>query len=301
MEDINTFKHCGLSYTLDPAVGKGYYWVFPVDNLYAIAVCDLIFKHDLPIQYKHPAFLSIGCYEPSIAKLICADAASYGESLLGYVGCEDAVYKQTFQKNIPIRSIGISLTPEFYEEFLPGRYAGNFRELINIFSRLNGGSTIPEVAMVLKQIRTFQPSSGFSKMYYESKVMEIISLLMQWGKNQLFFPATGSIPDWELERLHEVSSYIGRNYMREVSLNALAKIACMSQNKLTGSFKQVYGLTITEYIQKLRIETAKELLLNSSRSIGEVANTVGYKLHGSFSETFKRATGFTPNNFRRQV
>ncbi|MBU5439578.1 helix-turn-helix domain-containing protein [Tissierella sp. MSJ-40] len=54
-------------------------------------------------------------------------------------------------------------------------------------------------------------------------------------------------------------------------------------------------------MQSLRIEKAKDLILNFNQEIGEVANAVGYKFHGSFSEMFKRATDFTPNEFRKSA
>lgn len=193
------------------------------------------------------------------------------------------------------------MTPEFYKELLPQRYGWDFQNLISIFSKLNGNEKIPEVEMVLKQIQAFNPSSYIAKMYYESKIMEIISLIVQWEKNQILFSTANSVPDWDIERLNRVIIYLNKNYTNLISLDSLSKIACMSHNKLTNSFKQAYGLTITQYIQSLRINKAKEMLLTSNWKIGEIANEVGYKLHGSFSEVFKRYTGLTPNEFRKNI
>lgn len=294
----SSFKRCGLYYKLDPSVGTGYYWIFPVDNLYSISTYQFVFKDDFSLQYEHPAFLNLGYYSSSIAKLIYDVTNSQAESLLGYVGNEEW-YDQTIQKDTIIYSVGISFLPEFYEKFLPDRFSKDFRELKNILPQLNGSHTIPEVAIALKQIHSSQPSPIISRMYYESKISEIIALIMQWKENQSMYSITTSIPKWELESLHEIYAYLNENYSKHIPLDTLVKISCMSHNKLTGTFKQIFGMTITERIQTLRVEKAKQILLNSDWDICKVANAVGYKQHASFSVVFKRSTGLTPNEFRR--
>ncbi len=298
--DIYDFRRSGLCYRPDPCIGTGYIWIYPVDNLYAVTIYDVVFKEDISFQYEHPAFLSLGNYNSSIAKLMYDEVDSHTESLLGYVGHEE-VFQQSVQKNVALNCIGISLTPEFYENYLTGRFSRDFQKLPDIISRLNGSGSIPEVTMALKQIQGFQPSGGIAKAYYESKVLEVIAIIMQWSENQVLFSENNRIPDWELESIYEVSNYLNENYKRHIPLEVLARSACMSHNKMTHRFKQVHGVTITEYIQNLRIEKAKDMLLNSDREIGEIANEVGYKLHRSFSEVFKQATKFTPREFRKKM
>ncbi|MGM7634905.1 helix-turn-helix domain-containing protein [Bacillus sp. Hm123] len=299
LKDENNIKNCGLTYMLDPHIGKGYYWIYPVGNLYAITIHELFFTHDVAFQCEHPSFVNVGIYESSIARMMFGSTVSHPENLLGYVS-EGGTYEQMIRKNVPVRCVGVSFMPEFYKEHLAKQFSEDFDELATIFSKLNGDDTIPEVMMVLKQIRTFQPSKKIAKMYYDSKVQEIISLVMQWGEDRLSFSETKQVPDWEIPSLEQVSDYLEKNYAKRLSLNTLANIACMSRTKLTSSFKKLHGLTITEYTQSLRIEKAKELLLNSNWKIQRIAHAVGYKNHGSFSEMFKHATGFTPNEFRKQ-
>lgn len=121
----------------------------------------------------------------------------------------------------------------------------------DIVSRLKGTDTIPGAAVVLKQIRASQPSGSMAKTYYESKVLELLSIVMQWGENQLCHEGNNHLYGWELDSVHEVSRYLKQNYANRVPLRGLARIACMSQSKLTHSFKQVYGMTITEYIKMI--------------------------------------------------
>ncbi len=292
-------KRCGIYYELDPLIGTGFFWVYPVDNLYAISIFNLTFKSDFYFQYEHPPFVCLGNYETSNAELLLKNKNGHMQSLIGYVGNND-IFHQTINVNTKICNVGICFTPEFYQKFLPNKYSIDLQSMLNIFSKFDGNNSVPEITLVLNQIRSFQPSNDIARIYYESKVMELISLVMQWGKNQLSFNDNDNIPDWEIEKLSIVENYLNQNYTNTVSLDTLSKIACMSHNKLTNTFKQVYNSTITEYIQSLRINKAKELLICSDIKIGEISNKVGYKLHGSFSEMFKQATGFTPKEYRKK-
>lgn len=293
------YKHCGLYYELDSSVGTGYYWIYPVEDLYAISAYQFTFKDNFSLQYEHPSFLNLGSYGAPIAKLIYGDLHSSAENLIGYVG-QEKWYDQKIQKEMPINSVGLSFLPEFNEKFLTGQFSKSFKGLESILPKLNGTQTIPEVSMVLKQIRAARPSATTAKMFYEGKILEIIALIMQWEENQLMYSSESRVPEWETESLDKVYAYLSQNYTTHVSLESLIKIACMSQNKLSGAFKHAFGTTITERIQMLRIERAKQILLDSDWDIGRVANAVGYKRHASFSVLFKRTTGLTPNEFRKQ-
>lgn len=302
IENKEDSNNCGVFYGLDPSIGTGFYWVYPVDYLYSITIYDLVFKCDISFEYTHPPFISLSLsnYKVSHRKVFFEKEIKHLQNLVGYIGNTD-VYCLKLNRGVSVRNVSISLMPEFYNELLPQKYSWNSQDLIRIFSKLNDNDAIPEIVMILKQLRTFKPSSEIAKMYYESKIMELISLVIHWGKNQILFPDVSRVPDSEMEHLNKVLEYLNQNYTNSISLNALAKIACMSHNKLTNSFKQVYGSTITEYIQLLRINKSKEMLLNSDWKIGDIANRVGYKLHGSFSEIFKRSTGLTPNEFRKNA
>ena len=293
------YKHRGLYYELDSSVGTGYYWIYPVEDLYAISSYQFTFKETFSLQYKHPSFLNLGSYGAPIANLIYDNYYSNCENLIGYVG-QETRYEKKIQKELPISSVGLSFLPEFNEKFLQGQFSKRFKGLESILPKLNGSQLIPEVSMVLKQIRAARPSFTTAKMFYEAKILEIIALILQWEENQEMYDIKSSVPEWEMECLENVYTYLTQNYTTQISLETLTNIACMSQNKLTGAFKHVFGTTITERIQILRIEKAKQILLDSDWDIGRIANAVGYKHHASFSVLFKRTTGFTPNEYRKQ-
>ncbi|MBS4534965.1 helix-turn-helix transcriptional regulator [Clostridium sp. D2Q-14] len=292
------FKNCGLYYKLDPSMGTGYYWIYPIENLYAICAYQFTFKENFSLQYEHPEFLNLGIYGTPIAKMIYNDLYSKAENLIGYIGQKEW-YDQKIQKETVINSVGLSFLPEFNKKILSYQFPNSFNQLEKILPKLNGSDTIPEVSMVLRQIRAARPSATTAKMFYEGKTLEIISLIMQWEERQSMYSLESHIPEWEMKSLNQVYDYLNQHYTAHIPLDFLAKISCMSQNKLTGAFKRIFGTTITERVQELRIEKAKQILLDSDWDIGRIANAVGYKRHASFSVIFKRITGLTPNEFRK--
>lgn len=134
-------------------------------------------------------------------------------------------------------------------------------------------------------------------MYYESKIIETLCLALQWDMNNQRL-ADQQIDRSDLTRLEEIRFYLAEHLAEPFSINELSRMACMNRSKLSDDFKQAYNTTITDYVNRLRVLRAKELLVGSDLKIAAIANGVGYKLHGSFSEAFKQHTGITPCEYR---
>jgi len=103
------------------------------------------------------------------------------------------------------------------------------------------------------------------------------------------------------EDIMQTQIWLQDNHGREVSLQDLAEQFGMSSRSLNRRFKNATGFTPLLYLQKIRMETAKDLLKTTNLTISEVMFKVGYHDAAHFSELFKRHHGTTPGQYRTTV
>jgi len=92
--------------------------------------------------------------------------------------------------------------------------------------------------------------------------------------------------------------YISKNYMKDLTIGLLSSRIGYSESYFYRSFKANTGLTPVEYITNVRIQTASQLLKNSSLSIKEISRMVGYNDPLYFSRLFKGITTYNPTEYR---
>lgn len=90
------------------------------------------------------------------------------------------------------------------------------------------------------------------------------------------------------------------NFHNSLDINNLSEIAGISKSHLCKLFKKDCGMTICDYIRRLRIESAKKLLKNSSYPISKIQESVGYKSRTYFYLAFKKLAGMSPMEFRKK-
>jgi len=86
-----------------------------------------------------------------------------------------------------------------------------------------------------------------------------------------------------------------RDYAAPPTINQLARLIGLNEAKLMQDFKQLYGQTIFDFTQNIRMDEAKRLLETTSKSITEIAFDVGYEYSSNFTTAFKRRFGVPPS------
>ena len=94
--------------------------------------------------------------------------------------------------------------------------------------------------------------------------------------------------------------YIDANFGDEITLDSLAARTNLNKYYLVHVFTRTYGISPINYLIGRRIDGAKRLLAESDYSISQIAQTVGFSSQSYFSQSFKRVTGQTPAQYRRQ-
>ena len=91
---------------------------------------------------------------------------------------------------------------------------------------------------------------------------------------------------------------IYENWDKEISVSDLAKKVSLSNNYFGEMFQKEVGMTVQQYINKLKIDHARILLEDKSLSISDIADTIGYQDSNYFSRVFKKIYNITPKEYR---
>lgn len=97
-----------------------------------------------------------------------------------------------------------------------------------------------------------------------------------------------------------VKKYLEDNYMYDLSLDSLSEILKISPSYFSVLFKRYLHVNFVDYLTELRMNAARELLRDPLRATAEVAGMVGYEDANYFTKAFKKKTGMTPTQYRRQ-
>lgn len=97
----------------------------------------------------------------------------------------------------------------------------------------------------------------------------------------------------------EVLSYVEANYQNSVTLGAFCEKKHYSMPYISRRFKQETGMTVREYLQKVRVERSCELLAGSDMRISEIAREVGYEDIKFFNQVFRRLMKLSPRDYRK--
>lgn len=98
-------------------------------------------------------------------------------------------------------------------------------------------------------------------------------------------------------KIDQIIEYMRKNINRKVTLEELSGIAKLSTFYLSRAFKDATGYPIIIYFNKMKIDKAKELLIEGNKKVKEVAYELGYTNEFYFSRIFKRIEGLSPKEF----
>ncbi|MEL7608071.1 MAG: helix-turn-helix domain-containing protein [Bacillota bacterium] len=99
--------------------------------------------------------------------------------------------------------------------------------------------------------------------------------------------------------VRQAIEYIDFHYSEKITLSVLAQHVGLSETYLSNLIKKETGLTLSDNINKVRIDASKKLLLDTNISSLDVAQRVGFSYQNHFAAVFKKFTGFSPVEFRR--
>lgn len=103
------------------------------------------------------------------------------------------------------------------------------------------------------------------------------------------------------EPVKEALRYVEEHLEQGLGLRDAAQHVHLNPSYFSVLFKEQMGMTFIEYVTRLRIQKAKELLLQTKLPVGEIAERVGYQTTKYFNKVFKEYEGHSPGSYRNEV
>jgi YesN/AraC family two-component response regulator len=100
--------------------------------------------------------------------------------------------------------------------------------------------------------------------------------------------------------LRKAERYIWDHYTHKVSLQEVAEVSGLSASYFSSIFKKEMGENLSNYLNRLRVEKATDMLTKTDASLYEIARVCGFEDQSWFSKIFKSYTGVSPGKYREQ-
>lgn len=184
------------------------------------------------------------------------------------------LYSNRVYKRLFVRRWDIERDRGRYPQFRPG--PKHFKEL-----------------MTMLQLMVESTSKGKrSRCYDLGMLMALLSRLCEWWENVVQEQAT---PPLDLSR---VIAYCNKHFTDKIYLDDLARLSSMSRSTLLRHFSAAMGMTPMEYLLRLRLNYASELLVNTDLTPLEVADRSGFRDMSYFFRVFRKKYGMPPLQYR---
>lgn len=158
--------------------------------------------------------------------------------------------------------------------------------------------TTPIMQSLLHDILNCEFSGVLKKMYIESRVIELMTLVIE--QVHTAGPASYTLPQADVDKVYRAREIILERLDEPCSLLQLARMSGLNDFKLKKGFREIFGTTVFGFLFDERMKLGRHLLQNGKHSIADIAFMVGYKNPTHFTVAFKRKFGYLPSDVRKQ-
>ncbi|MDD4689599.1 MAG: AraC family transcriptional regulator [Eubacteriales bacterium] len=136
--------------------------------------------------------------------------------------------------------------------------------------------------------------------YMEKAIIECNEKLIKHYIDDIFILLSNTEKSFKDIITSACIDYIAKNYTNKITLDDLSSKTFVSKQTIIDKFNKNTKMTPMMYIQKIRLDKSKYLLVNSDLTIGEIAENIGFDNIYYFSNTFKKFFGISPLQYRKK-
>lgn len=146
-----------------------------------------------------------------------------------------------------------------------------------------------------------EEEAGYSTYFSELKRLDSLVEIQNWCIRKIVYIAQ-IVQSKKHQHVSKVvlqaKNYIDKHYKQEMSLIDISKEVSISPQYFSKIFKEEIGLSFVEYVRKIRMDIAKEMLRTKRYSVKEICYEIGYHDPNYFSRLFKKLVGVSPTDFK---
>ena len=192
----------------------------------------------------------------------------------------------------------LSIPAHFFSEAVEGLRDSGYKRPLDLPDRLvrRDATTFTVATTLLNQLKAGAPDlcAETGARFLATHLLLNHQKYLPVGEN--IPPESGKGSDRSLVKAFE---YMQSNFNRSISLEALAREAGISRFHFARRYRAFYGLPPHQHLVQIRIQHARELLLDTDLAVLDVALECGYEHRGHFAAAFKAAVGVLPDVFRK--
>lgn len=199
---------------------------------------------------------------------------------------------QFHQQSTPENTSSSYLTLNFTMDF-------NHEELLanKIFTLQRDSHTI--ITKLIHELSSDNIYSSDLSLCYLKEL--IIQTLRSEGSYFQSKPATYMQQSYENKLLDEILQYIKLNIDEKLTVDSLSRQFCMSNSTLHSLFKKNLDITVKNHINELKLDKSKELIKNSTYTVSEISEMLGFSSIHYFSKKFKSSFGISPTQYSKSI
>jgi AraC-like DNA-binding protein len=266
--------------------------------------------HTQPAYHSHPELELDYIIEGYGKRVIGNKVESFDSGDMVFIGSNVPhiwLSDQTFYKEdsvLSAKSIVTYINPQIFNEAL-----NKIAELATIKSMIEKSSRGIKISgetrdQIGRKLITCIQKSGYEKFEELMQIMHLISISKDISLIIDEKTITGEFYQ-STDRLIEVLNYIKRNFSNAISLKEMAQIACMTEQSFCRYFRSRTKKSFSEYLFDERMAHALSLLIETDKSISDIAFLCGYNSASRFCQVFKNKYGQSPHqqrtNFRKNI
>jgi AraC-like DNA-binding protein len=203
---------------------------------------------------------------------------------------------------IPAKNRIIILTITLTKNWLLRNLSGNKKSnILNLIESNNPFFLYEEISFnmgkYLEKLKGLEMDNIVSSIQLRSYILNFLVLFISAIEKRKRPSLTSNINHLDVEKLFDIRQVLTEQYSTPPAIKALASQAAMSESKLQKLFREVFGITIYQYVLKVRIEEAKKMIESKRFSVSEVGYEIGYTNLSHFTAAFKKQVGINPKQY----